>query len=409
MMQSFTLMCWNFFGIPLAFVTNIVVTRYMGADRYGDYLYIQKVFDFAFIIFNFGLLRSLNRCILLCRDSEEESREFFGSGLILLIAIYLLITAALYIFAFINPGIKEKGILQIFLCIIPFSLIHYFIQYFEQTLPSSNKINLLIIERYIPRIGFFLFSLLIYFIVMKRDFRWSPVVIVWTSFLSTQLLVYLFVIRKLRPSFKNIKSNIAAILKQNKIYGSQVYIGDLFSTAFTALMPLLLSMFGETNSGVGYYSLSLMLSHPLSFIPVVVATSHYQAFATYTKLPKRLVTVTFAISLFALVCLWILVTPFINLFYTAEYSPVIALTFISSIGTLLYGISDFISRFLMAHGNGKALRNSSFIVGFGTLAMSLALIPIIHEIGAAITHLGAGIIYLLIVVVYYRKQVRANG
>ena len=109
-----------------------------------------------------------------------------------------------------------------------------------------------------------------------------------------------------------------------------------------------------------------------------------------------------------MVFLWIIVTPFIKFFYTPEFSPVIYLTIISSVGTLLYGISDFFSRYLMAQGKGKPLRNSSFVVGFTTLAMSVALIPWIHETGAAITHVTAGLVYFFIIVFYYRKCAKEN-
>ena len=117
---------------------------------------------------------------------------------------------------------------------------------------------------------------------------------------------------------------------------------------------------------------------------------------------------TFLISGAAMLFLWIIVAPFINIFYTPDFSPVIYLTIISSVGTLLYGISDFFSRYLMAQGKGKPLRNSSFIVGFTTLALSVALIPWIHETGAAITHVGAGLIYFFIILYYYRKCVKEN-
>ena len=59
MRQSFSLMFWNFVGIPLGIVTNIVITRYMGADSFGDYLYIQRVFELAFILLGFGVVRLL--------------------------------------------------------------------------------------------------------------------------------------------------------------------------------------------------------------------------------------------------------------------------------------------------------------------------------------------------------------
>ena len=407
--QSVTLMLWNFLSLPLTIVTNIVITRYMGAASYGDYLYVQRVFDFVYIILGFGVLQSINRAVLLAKDKgEQEIREYYGSGYLCLLVIYAIICISLYAFTFISPNIREKGLVEIMLCVIPFSLVNYTATYFEQVLPASNRINDLIIQRYIPRIGLFVLSLVLYIVLKKVEWDVSPLVVVWSIFWGTQILTYLYVFKRIKPSFANAKSKISDIIKIDKEFGIQVYLGNIFSTAFTALMPIFLSYFGEDNAGVGFYSLSLMLSQPLSFIPVVVATSHYQKFADYKSIPRKLMTMTFLISCAAMVFLWIFVTPFIKFFYTPEFSPVIYLTIISSVGTLLYGISDFFSRYLMAQGKGKPLRNSSFIVGFITLAMSVALIPWIHETGAAITHVAAGLVYFFIIVFYYRKCAKEN-
>ena len=407
MRQSFSLMFWNFIGIPLGIFTNIVITRYMGAESYGDFLYIQRVFELAFIVLGFGVLQSLNRVVLLAKD-DEHRKQLFGSGLICLLIIYVVISIALYIFAFISPNFREKGILDVFLVIIPFSLIPFLLQYLEQVLPSCNKINWLIIQRYVPRIFFFMVGLFIFFFIMRRNISWNPIFVVWFSFLLSQLIVYLSVLQKMKPNFKNLKKRINEIWICNKEYGIQVYVGNLFSTAFTALIPVILSMVSINNSGVGFYALSLTLSAPLSFIPIVIATSHYQEFANYDSIPKKLLLVTFCISMIALIGLWALVKPFITLFYTEEFFPVIMLTIITSIGTLLYGFSDFFSRFLMSKGKGVMLRNSSFIVGFTTLICSLLLIPSLQAVGAAITHVVAGFVYLVIIVIYYNKSITSN-
>lgn len=405
--QSATLMIWNVCCIPLGIISNIVITRYLGAKSFGDYLYVSRVFAFAFILLGFGVLQSLNRAILLSHD-EKTTREYYGSGFLCLFAVYFIISIALYVFTFVSPNIREKDIFELMVCVIPFSLLQFTSDYFEQVLPSSNRITELIVQRYVPRILLFVIALVIYFVVMKVDMGWQPVVVIWTLHWGIQLVIYLWIFKRIKPDFTNIKARVKTIFKIDKEFGIQVYFGNLFSTAFTAMMPIFLSYFGDDNSGVGFYSLSLQLSQPLSFIPVVVATSYYQKFADYKAIPRKLLLTTFALSVGTMLCLWIIITPFINIFYTSEFSPVIYLTIISSIGTLLYGFSDFFSRYLMAQGKGKPLRNSSFVVGFTTLAMSVAMIPCIHETGAAITHVAAGLIYFFTIVYYYRRCVKEN-
>lgn len=405
--QAFRLLVWNFIALPLSFVTNIVVTRYMGAEHYGNYLYIQRVLEFAFIIFNLGLFRSINRAVLLA-DTEDKQREFYATGLLFLGVIYLLVVISLILAAFVMPNFTEKGIREIFLCIVPFCFIYYLNHLYVQILPANNRIDLLIIERYYPKILFLVCSCIIYWL-FKGNNNLNPVIVVWIFFLSTQLIIYLFVLFRLKPKFTNIKKRMGEAFRYNKEYGIHVYLGDLFSTAFAALMPLLISQFSADNVDVGFYSLSLMLSSPLSYIPVVIATSHYAKFANYKAIPKKLFLITGGFSLLGLFCLWVIVGPFVNIFYTADFKPVIFLTFITSVGTLLYSISDFVSRYLAAQGDGKSLRNSSWIVGFVTLFLSLLLIPKYKAIGASVTHVVAGIVYIGTIFFYYLKRVKFNN
>lgn len=406
MRQASALLMWNIIGFPLTLAVNWVVTRYMGAQNYGDYLYVQRVFEFAYILANFGLLRSLNRSILLTED-ETQKREYYGAGFVLWGGISLLVIAALYIFAILSPNIREKGIFELFVWVIPLCCIYFMNHLYEQVLPANNRIDLLIKQRYYPKIGLFVCSAIIYFLF--RDKGFSPIVVVWVFFLGTNLLFYLNVAIKLKPKFTNLGSRIKNVFQINRDYGSKTYVGDLFSTSFTALLPLLISKFSNDNSSVGFYTLALMICQPMNYIPNVLTTSHYRELSKLPSIPKKLLKLAVLSSIVCLVCLWIIITPFVNIFYTSEYHPVIMLTIITSIGTFLYGFSDLVSRYLTSQGDGVALRNSSFIVGFSTLGLSLILIPKFNATGAAITHVCAGLIYALVILYYYRLCVKRNN
>jgi len=54
------------------------------------------------------------------------------------------------------------------------------------------------------------------------------------------------------------------------------------------------------------------------------------------------------------------------------------------------------------------LRNSSWIVGFTTLFLSLLLIPKHKATGASVTHVVAGIVYIGTIIFYYFKRVKFN-
>lgn len=191
----------------------------------------------------------------------------------------------------------------------------------------------------------------------------------------------------------------------NKCFGFNVYIGSLFAVGFTRLTAILISYFDSDNSGVGFYSLALTICMPLSLIPNTIATTHYKEFSLSERIPHKLLLITLGLSLASLLTLWLIIGPFVYFFYGQEYAGVIALNFIVSFGVTAHGLSDFFNRYLGANGQGRALRNSSFVVGVSMLSLSLLLIPKLGEYGAAYATLFTGCTYLCVIVWYYIKFV----
>ena len=179
----------------------------------------------------------------------------------------------------------------------------------------------------------------------------------------------------------------------------------LFNTGSSALGGLLISYFGINNAGVGFYSLALTITEPLGFIPNVIATTHYKEFSTRTSVSRKLIMTTLSVTLVAMAACWILVGPFIKYFYGNEFQSVIALTYVVSFGVIMNGFADFFNRFLGSHGQGKALRNSAIIVGIFTMIFNISLIPLFGETGAAYTLICSGLIYILAMILFYRRLV----
>lgn len=396
--QVSALLFVNIFSIPLGIITSIIITRYLGSNVYGDFMFISNIFNLAVILGTFGIFQAGNRALVINND-EENAREYYGAELIYLISIFLVISFALVIYAFLDKNLEIKGLKSIFLFLVPFSWIFIFVNYFEVLFQADNKIELLAQSRLVPKIGFFLFSLVLFMIGESNQVKNH--MIVWVGFISTQLLVYIYVIKKINPSFNNLKSRIKEIWVYNKTYGFDVYLGSVFAVGFTQLSGILISYFSENNSSVGFFSLAVSFSAPLALIPNIIATTHYKDFSTQNKIPTKLTIITIFISLLALFFIWIIVTPFILTFYGKEFESVINLNFIVSIGVIFHGMADFVNRFLGAHGQGKSLRNSSFILGISLLICNITLIPLLNETGAALTRLITGIFYIILMVFYY--------
>ena len=402
--QTSALFVWNIIGVPVNLAINFFMTRYLGAEAYGNYSFVARLFNLVFILMNFGLFRSVGRAILLS-DDERQNREYYGTGLVLLLIIMTLTALLLYPYTLLSQNIETKGIRHVLLVIIPFCIAEFLNKYNEQVLPSNNRISLLIEQRYGPRI-------LLLIIITALFFLWdsceNKLPICLFALYGTQLFFYGYVIIKLKPLFSNIKKRCDYIKEINRSYGMQVYIGDFLSNVFMAIMPLLISLFSLNNTEVGFYSLAIMLCAPMNYIPSALMTSYYKKYSTYKEIPKKIFRLTILSSLGCLFLLWIIISPFVKFFYTPEYNPVILITIVTSLGTFLYGVADFITRYLASQGDGIALRNSSILVGLITLVCSLLLIPNYAALGAAITYGVAGLFYVIIIYIYYRIRVNLN-
>lgn len=401
--QVSSLFAVNIVMIPLSIVSNIFITRFLGAERYGDFKFLSYIFGTAIVFFNFGLFYAGNRTIVLNSD-KEKNREYYGTMLVLTGAIFITMCLFLMIYAFVDKNIVEKGLRSMFLILIPFSWIFLMTSYFETLFQADNRISLLAKSRLYPKVLFLIVTIAA--LLILSNYGGDRLKVIWILFIAAHIAGFGYIIYKVNPSFTNIKQRTKEVIHFNKTYGFNVYIGTLFNVATLSVSGMLISYFGATNAGVGYFGLALTIAEPLNVIPNVIATTHYKEFASRKSIERRLTMITIGISTGALILCWLLVGPFINIFYGKEFSPVIFLTFIVSSGVIFQGMGDYFNRFLGAHGQGKALRNSAMIVGVVIVVCSFTLIPLFGQNGAAITRILSGITYLSCMYWFYRKLVK---
>ena len=392
-------------SLPLGFITSIVITRFLGSQAYGDYKFIDSIFRVAIILCNFGFFYAGSRALLLEKD-RERSREYYAMILIITLILGAIMCIGLLVYVIFDTNISSKGLLQPFLCVLPFGVVYLVNHNFETLLQADNQMLLLSKVRLIPKLGYLFGGIVA--LLWLQNVSFSKLLLVCYIYFATQLLVYIDVIIKLRPSFNNLRSRWDEIKHYNKTYGFDVYIGALFAVGFSTLPDVLISYFGINNQGVGFYSLALMFASPLAFIPTTMATTQYRKFAEIEKIPSKTIKVTLLLSVLAMLSLWVIVPFIINLFYSNEFNKVISLNYIVSFGVLLYGIADFFNRFIGAKGRGKLLRNSSFIVGLSMLVANFILVPQYGATGASWAKVAAGIVYLTTMLVCYNKTLKES-
>ena len=393
----------NIIGIPIGILTSIVVTRYLGAERYGDFQFIQSVFGFAVLIFTFGFFQAGNRALVLNND-KQKAKEYYGVELVITGGIFIIMSLFLLLYALFDSNIQEKQLTNFLLFVIPFGWVFLLLRYFETLLQADNRIRLLAQLRLYPKVGFLIMTGSLYFIF--RHMEIDRLALVMSFYIATEFVVYLIILLKLKVSFKNFKKRLTEIWNYNKTFGLNVYLGSVFAVGFAQLTQILISYFGVDNSGVGFYTLAITFTLPLTFIPNTIATTHYKDFSTSKNIPRKLFLITLILSLVSLVGLWLIVPPFVNYFYGLEFSSVATLNFIVSFGVIAHGFGDFFNRYLGANGQGKTLRNASIYVGISMMLFNLLFIPQWGETGAAYAKLITGFIYLGIIYAQYKKFVK---
>ena len=400
--QIVSLFSANLISIPIGIITSIFLTRTLGPINFGNYTFLLNVFLISVVIANLGFFWASNRALVLTND-PDKAREYYGASLYFVLIIYLVITIGLFFYSVIDQNLVEKKIQGIFQILIPFSFVFLFTRYFEDLFQADNKIDLLIKSRVFPKILFLLIILIFYFFYKDID-----LLTVWILFIGSQILVFAFIIHKLKVSFENFNIRVFEIRKFNKEYGFDLYIGSLFNKGFGYLTGILIGYFGESNMNVGFYSLAMSFSSPLSLIPNVIATTHYKDFSVQNRIYSKLIFLTVLLSLSALIMIWIIVPLFVNNFYGLEYSPVIKLNIILSIAYAFQGFGDFFNRYLGANGQGKSLRNSSIIVGASLFIVSIILIPYLGVTGAAYSQIIGSFIYFSVIFFYYKVFINTN-
>jgi O-antigen/teichoic acid export membrane protein len=389
--QATTLYVASFAGIPLSVVTSIVFTRFLGPQGYGDFSFLDSLFDFARIIFPAGFFYAANRALVLNND-RQKAREYYGAALVYLFLLFAVMAAAMLVYGLLDPNLASKGLDRFFLLLLPFGWIFLLMPYFDNMLHADNRIRDLAATRLLPKLVTFSAAIIIYFLMHNYD--GNRLAIIWPVYLLAFLAVYVLVFWRIRISFRNLKQRMSSILHHHRSYGIHLYVGALFSAGAVSLTGILISYFSDDNSGVGFFALAIAISRPLALIPGVIATTWFKDFSTQARISQRLFITTLLLSLIAFAALLLLAGPFVRLAYSNEFAPVIPLTYLAGAGMLFYGLGSFFNRFLEARGFGKLIRNTHILMGTALLVLNILLIPKHGTTGAAVAMIVASMIYL---------------
>jgi len=379
----------------LMFISGIITARLLGPANYGDLQFIRTVMSLLTLVVTFGIFYSGSR-VLVTEADPQKCHEISGTivfisfvmGLIVCVAMAALIYPADYFF--------HTNVGHIVIPLLPFFIGLCLDQALPLILQSTNRIYLLAIYSCAPA---FLYILVTVTLSLLKLISTSSVLI---TFQVTTLLVNLLIVAYTKPSLVSIKYWWEEIKKRNKSYGFPVYRGALIALGTGYLNRLGIS-YWVNNTAIGFFSLATNLTEPLKFLPNAIATSSFRRFAGETKISRKILLTSIAITLASLVVALVFYGAPLAWLYTSKFIQVSPMARALSVAAIFMGFGDMFNRFLGAHGQGKPIQNAAISFGVANALGIFVFVPYFGVWGAVITSVLAGSVYLLQMYLSYRR------
>lgn len=397
--QAIVLYISTLLGVLVGMLVSILNTRNLAPNEYGDVRYVSNIIQMLSGILLFGYFVTGSRLLAIAKSREEASQIKGGLVAILGMTVALMMVG-MVVCGLIHHYILHKEYAWLFYTAIPVCGSALLLNYMNTSAQGDNSIYSIAAARLLPGAIYLLVAFFVY-----RQFGASN----WLMLVlqnGIALIVLSVIIWNNKPSFKNLRQTFKALRKENKSYGLQVYYGSLASVSVQYVAGITLGMFAANNANVGYYSLSLTVTGPLAMLPSIIGTTYFKRFAHEDTISRKILVSTISLSIFSLIGFVILIYPVVGFLYDERYSDVALYSCILAIGFTFHGLGDVFNRFLGAHGQGKPLRNGSFITGAIALVGYTIGVYYFGIWGAIITKIASSLAYFLSMMIYYLTFVK---
>ena len=389
-------------GIVVGVLVSILNTRNLAPAEYGDVRYVNSLISFFSGLLLFGYFISGSRLLALSQ-SEQETREIKGLLVTILMITNVILMVIMVICGLFHQFYLAKEFYYLFYLTIPVcGGVALLLNYVNTSSQGDNSIYTIACARLLPSLAYLAIASLIYFqfgATRERMLLLNNGI----HFLVLAIIIYLN-----KPSFKNLRKTFKKLHEENKKYGLQVYYGSLSNVSVAYIAGMTLGLLNKDNTNVAFYSLALTISGPLYTLPQVIGTTYFKQFAQQESIPTKVLRFSLILAVVTYVGYVIMIYPVVGFLYNKSYSIVALYASLLAIGSTLHGLGDIFNRFLGAHGQGKSLRNTSFISG-GIQILGFTLGVYLWNINGAIaTRIISHIAYFAFMLSYYIKFTKNN-
>ncbi len=383
-------------GVLLGFGASVVNTNALDEASYGDVRYVQNIIQMLGVVLLFGYFQSGSRLLALS-DSPKRSANIRGTLVLILSGCCMLTVLCVVLTALFHTD--KPVVSHLFLVSLPVCLYPLLMNYVNTTAQGDGHVNLIAYARLLPALIYIPVAWFVY-----DRFGATPSLMILLQ-LGLSTLILLGVIALGRPAFKDIRNIFAELNAENRAYGLNLYWGSLAMVATTYLAGITLGVFNSDNTNVGFYTLALTLTTPLSYLPAIVGTAYFKEFAKQDRIPARVMRNTLLLTASTCLLFVLLVHPLVDFLYPDAYAPVATYAAWMAFGFSFHGIGDMLNRYLGSHGVGKPILYSSVACGVVKLVGFILLVKLWNVDGALLTTILSSAVYFAVLWVYYRKFV----
>lgn len=394
--QAIGLYAATLVGVLLGFGASVINTDALEPDAYGNVRYVQNGIQLIATILLFGFFMSGSRLLALS-DDEKRSRNIRGTLLVILAVCAALLMSATAIAGLVHQNRPEVSAL--FLLSVPVCFYPLLTNYMNTTAQGDNHIGRLVLVRILPALIYIPVAKFVYDRFGATSER--MVLLQWGLY----SILLMIIVLSTKPSFYGVKTIYQELKKENREYGFQLYLGSLAMVATNYLAGVTLGVFNADNTNVGFYTLALTLTQPLSYLPGIVGTAYFKKFVHEPRIPGKVLWVTIGMTVASCVVFMILISPLVNIMYDESYSIVGKYASALALGFSFHGVGDMFNRYLGSHGQGNSIKYSCYISGIFKVLGSVFLVMLWNVNGAIMTVIVSSAIYCLCLYLYYNKYI----
>lgn len=394
--QAIGLYAATLVGVLLGFGASVINTDALEPDAYGNVRYVQNGIQLIATILLFGFFMSGSRLLALS-DDEKRSRNIRGTLLVILAVCAALLMSATAIAGLVHLNRPEVSAL--FLLSVPVCFYPLLTNYMNTTAQGDNHIGRLVLVRILPALIYIPVAKFVYDRFGATSER--MVLLQWGLY----SILLMIIVLSTKPSFCGVKTIYQELKKENREYGFQLYLGSLAMVATNYLAGVTLGVFNADNTNVGFYTLALTLTQPLSYLPGIVGTAYFKKFVHEPRIPGKVLWVTIGMTVASCVVFMILISPLVNIMYDESYSIVGKYASALALGFSFHGVGDMFNRYLGSHGQGNSIKYSCYISGIFKVLGSVFLVMLWNVNGAILTVIVSSAIYCLCLYLYYNRYI----